>query len=164
MVEWRYSPTVLNLGTMWRKVVSFTPWLPLSPEKGYEVLIRQEAVWAPQPVWMLLRRDKFLPLPGIESRILGRQTRNLATILRYPRSRLCTMNKEKCKSVLTTFFLLLKVNCWYENFTSVRICAERPKPYFAVEWLALLISMRQFTKITKIIKECNKVMRLEPMA
>jgi hypothetical protein len=32
MGEWRYRSTILDLGTIWRGVVGFTPWL-LSPEE-----------------------------------------------------------------------------------------------------------------------------------
>jgi hypothetical protein len=49
MGEWRYSSTILDLGTSWRWVVSFTPW-PL-----YSRLW-----WAPELVWTVWRREKIL--------------------------------------------------------------------------------------------------------
>jgi hypothetical protein len=41
---------ILNLGTIWWRVVSFT-LLPLEPRKEPLVLIGEKAGWAPAPVW-----------------------------------------------------------------------------------------------------------------
>jgi hypothetical protein len=58
MKEWRYSPSLLDLVTRWRWVVSFTP-LPLYL-LGNEppVPIGWEAGWAPEPVYTLWKREK----------------------------------------------------------------------------------------------------------
>jgi hypothetical protein len=34
MEEWKYSFTILDFGTRWRSVISFTPWPTLPPEEG----------------------------------------------------------------------------------------------------------------------------------
>ena len=49
--------TILNLGTRWSSVVSFTPWL-LYPGEGTVVSVQKEAGWVPEAVWTLWRRDK----------------------------------------------------------------------------------------------------------
>jgi hypothetical protein len=59
--EWRYSSTILDLGTRWNWVVSFKP-LPLYPRGNRP--IGYEAGWALDPLWTLWR--KFLSLSGIE--------------------------------------------------------------------------------------------------
>jgi hypothetical protein len=51
--EWRYSSTFLDLGTRWRRVVSFTPLQLLPTGKELRVPIGYEAGWA-------------LALPGIK--------------------------------------------------------------------------------------------------
>jgi len=50
----------------------------LPPERT-PVPIEQEDRWAPEAVWMILRRDKCLTTAWV--RILGRPARNLLTIL-----------------------------------------------------------------------------------
>jgi hypothetical protein len=48
--EWRYSSTILGLGSIWKRVVSFTP-LPFYPRgKSPPIPTWQEAGWAPQSV------------------------------------------------------------------------------------------------------------------
>jgi hypothetical protein len=48
----------LTLGLHWRRVVNTTPQL-LYPLKITLVHTGQEAMWAPQPVWMFWRSEKF---------------------------------------------------------------------------------------------------------
>jgi hypothetical protein len=50
--EWRYSSTILDLGTRWKWVVSFTP-RPLYP-------LGKDPGWAPEPVWTLWNKKKSL--------------------------------------------------------------------------------------------------------
>jgi hypothetical protein len=56
------APFILNLGTSWRWVVSFTP-RPL-----YALGIHWLGGGPPLSVWTLWRREKILPRPGIEPR------------------------------------------------------------------------------------------------
>jgi hypothetical protein len=60
--EWRVevgmAPHILNLGTRWRRVVTFTFLTSLLP-----VPTGQETGWVPEPVWTLLRRETFCPCP-----------------------------------------------------------------------------------------------------
>jgi hypothetical protein len=44
------APRILDFGTRWRWVVSFTP-LPLYPQGKPPVPTGQEAGWAPEPFW-----------------------------------------------------------------------------------------------------------------
>jgi hypothetical protein len=62
MCEWRYSSTILDLGTgdEW----SASHLTPLSPGKEPPVFIGQEARWAPEFVWKLLNREKPLAPNG----------------------------------------------------------------------------------------------------
>jgi len=48
------APLILKLGTIWRRVVSFTPLSLYPPLPGKEPLvpIGWEAWWAPKPIWM----------------------------------------------------------------------------------------------------------------
>jgi hypothetical protein len=66
MGEWLYSSTILYFGTRWRRIISFMPqwlytwgmrlWYPFNGEAG----------WAPEPVWTLWYREKFLTPLGFE--------------------------------------------------------------------------------------------------
>jgi hypothetical protein len=56
--EWTYSSTILDLGTRWRWVVSFTPLPHYPPGTQPTVPIREEAGWALEPVLTLWRREK----------------------------------------------------------------------------------------------------------
>jgi hypothetical protein len=47
----------LNVGTCWRQVVSFTPWL-LYHWVGTFILIRYEVGLAPDLIWIIRRREK----------------------------------------------------------------------------------------------------------
>jgi hypothetical protein len=78
--EWTYSSTILNLGTRWRWVASFTP-LPLYPRgKHRPVPIVWKAGWTPEPVWRLWSWEISCPLSGIEPRHLGRPAHSVVTI------------------------------------------------------------------------------------
>jgi hypothetical protein len=82
MGELRNSSTVLNLDTICRCMVSFTP-LPLYP--------RGKSPWyslgGPQSRSGCYEEEKnLLSLAGIELRILGRQSRILSAILTKPKS------------------------------------------------------------------------------
>jgi hypothetical protein len=59
--EWRYSSTFLDLGTVWRGVVSLTPRPLYPPGKQPPIRIEYEACWAPEMVWTLWRREKSYP-------------------------------------------------------------------------------------------------------
>jgi hypothetical protein len=50
-----YSSTILNLGTRWRWVASFTPWPLYPPGKQLPVTIGP-ARWTPDSVWTLWRK------------------------------------------------------------------------------------------------------------
>jgi hypothetical protein len=65
-VEWIHIP--LDLGTSWRRVVSFTP-RPLYPrgKSARYPLDRRVVGWTPEPFWTL---------PGLELRPLGRPARS----------------------------------------------------------------------------------------
>jgi hypothetical protein len=52
------------------------PGRVLPPGKGPPIAIGQEAVWAPEPVWMQRLEENPLPLPWIESRSPGRPARS----------------------------------------------------------------------------------------
>jgi hypothetical protein len=60
MGEWRYSSTILDLGTRWRWVVSFTD-RPLHPRYPLDMRLS-----GPQSQSGRCGEDKILPLPGIE--------------------------------------------------------------------------------------------------
>jgi ABC-type uncharacterized transport system permease subunit len=53
------SPLILILGTVWRRVVSFTPRSFCLYERT-EVLIEYEDGWAPESVWAFWERQKSL--------------------------------------------------------------------------------------------------------
>jgi hypothetical protein len=62
MGEQRHSSTILDLGTRWRRVVSFTPRLLQPPGKSPPpVPINYEGGWALEPVWSSWRREKSWP-------------------------------------------------------------------------------------------------------
>jgi hypothetical protein len=50
MGEWRYSSTILDLGTRGGCVVYFTSRI-FTPGERAPVSIGEEAGWAPEPVW-----------------------------------------------------------------------------------------------------------------
>jgi hypothetical protein len=56
-VGWRYSSTILDLGTRWRLVVIFTP-CHVTHGAGWENVM--ETAWVPEQVWAPWRREKFL--------------------------------------------------------------------------------------------------------
>jgi hypothetical protein len=58
--EWRYSSTILDLGTRWRWEAILTPLPIYPPGKDPPVPIGQEAGWVPEPVWALWRGAKSL--------------------------------------------------------------------------------------------------------
>jgi hypothetical protein len=80
--KWRYSSTILNLGTRRRSVVSFTPW-PI-----YRMYPLYRSLGGPQSRSRYCGEEKnLLPLPGIEHRLLGRRTRSPSRYrLSYPDS------------------------------------------------------------------------------
>jgi hypothetical protein len=47
--EWSIDPRILNLGTGWRQVVSFTFRVALLAAKEPSVPIGWEMIWAPEP-------------------------------------------------------------------------------------------------------------------
>jgi hypothetical protein len=51
MGEWRCSPTILDIDTRWRRMVSFTPRLLYPYGKSPLVVIGYEVEWAQSPVW-----------------------------------------------------------------------------------------------------------------
>jgi hypothetical protein len=84
MRDQRYNYIILKLGTRWRWVVSFTH-RPLYPSGKYSpVTVVKRAGWAPDPVWTLWRRAKFLsfvrnetPIPGSSSSYPSRYTNHI---------------------------------------------------------------------------------------
>jgi hypothetical protein len=86
MGEWIYRSTFLDLSTSWRWVLSFTsrPLCPRgeSPSSRYSL----DRVWVdPRAGLGHVKRRKFLTLPGLELRPLGRPTRSQSlNRLRYP--------------------------------------------------------------------------------
>jgi hypothetical protein len=76
-------PRILDLGTRWRWVVSFTP-RPLYP-------LDSRWGWAPEPAWTTWRREKISPSPALELRPLHRPTRNQSLYrLSYPGNKIQT--------------------------------------------------------------------------
>jgi hypothetical protein len=67
------APRILDLGTRWRWMVSFTP-RPLYPHE-------KEAGWAPEPLWTRWWRENFEPLPGLEPPIIQTVARRCTTEL-----------------------------------------------------------------------------------
>jgi hypothetical protein len=59
-------PLILNLGTRWKAVASFTP-RPLYPSKTTQVPTEMEVGWAPEPVWAFYRREISTFLPEIRT-------------------------------------------------------------------------------------------------
>jgi hypothetical protein len=56
--EWRYGSAILDYGTRWSWVISFTP-RPLYPlGKDLPISIGCEVGWATEPAWTLWSRDK----------------------------------------------------------------------------------------------------------
>jgi hypothetical protein len=53
--EWRYNSITLDLGTRWRRGVSFNPQAALPSRERAPVTIGQEAGKAPEPVRTLWR-------------------------------------------------------------------------------------------------------------
>jgi hypothetical protein len=55
---------ILDLVTRWRSMVIFKLRLLHSPKNEPSVPIEYVAVWTPEPVWTLWRREKFLAFAG----------------------------------------------------------------------------------------------------
>jgi hypothetical protein len=77
------SPSVINLGTGWRRVVNFLHPCPTAfcPFKYIYIYIDFKAVWAPEPVWTFPRSWKYLisvgnlpSIPGFSSLWPSRHT------------------------------------------------------------------------------------------
>jgi hypothetical protein len=75
MWEWMYRSTFFDLGTSWRLVISFTP-RPLYPRGESPVTHRGGGWVGPRTGLDDMEKRKFLPLPGLELRLLGRPTRS----------------------------------------------------------------------------------------
>jgi hypothetical protein len=65
MGEWRYSSTILDLGTRWRWVVSFMP-RPLYPRRKSSGYPMDRRLGGPQSRSGRCREEKHFALPGIE--------------------------------------------------------------------------------------------------
>jgi hypothetical protein len=65
MWEWKYSSTILDFGTRWSWVVSFTT-RPFYPRRKTSpaVLVGKKGWWATTPVWTLWSRHKSLVPAG----------------------------------------------------------------------------------------------------
>jgi hypothetical protein len=61
------APSILDFGTRWRSVVSFTTPVALPPGKEPLVPTGQEPGWAPEHVWMLWWGEEFPASDGLES-------------------------------------------------------------------------------------------------
>jgi hypothetical protein len=61
MGEWRYTSTILDLGTGWRSGGHPHASSDLLLVKKHTVPIGYEAVWPPKSIWMLWSREKGLP-------------------------------------------------------------------------------------------------------
>jgi hypothetical protein len=84
--EWRYSSTILDLGTRWRYVVSFTP-RPLYPREITPGTHWTEGWVGPRTGLNDVEGRKILPPPGLEFRPLGRPAGIQSLYrLRYPGS------------------------------------------------------------------------------
>jgi hypothetical protein len=111
------DPHFLDLGTNWRWVVSFTsrPLYPLGKSPRYPLDRRLDG---PQSRSGQRGEEKFLPLPGLELRLLGRSDSSQSLYrLRYPGSwdvvgRLWIVTWEGCgrKRSLSVFMVKLM---WY---------------------------------------------------
>jgi hypothetical protein len=89
MREWMYRSTLLDLGTSWSWVVSFTA-LPLYPG-GKETSTHWIGGWVgPRAGLDDVKKKKFLTLPGLELRPLDRPARSQSLYrLRYLDSLTC---------------------------------------------------------------------------
>jgi hypothetical protein len=63
MGEWRYSSTILDLGTCGGEW-SASRSVQFIPEKMPSVPIGQEARWVLEPIWTLWNKEKFLAPVG----------------------------------------------------------------------------------------------------
>jgi hypothetical protein len=63
MGEWRYSSSILDLGTRWRSG-QIHILAALHPNKELPVPTKFEDGWAPELVWALWRKEKSLALAG----------------------------------------------------------------------------------------------------
>jgi hypothetical protein len=68
MGEWMYSSTILDLGTRWMAMVSFTPQ-PLYPRGKSPRYKLYRRLGGPQSRSGHYREEKILPLLGIERRL-----------------------------------------------------------------------------------------------
>jgi hypothetical protein len=84
MGEWRCSSTILDLGTRWRWVVSFTPWPFYPPRKEPLISIGQEAGWTQKQSGHSGEEKNLLPLPGIEPWGFSPQAVAIPTGLSWP--------------------------------------------------------------------------------
>jgi hypothetical protein len=73
---WRYSSTILDLGTRWRWVVNFTP-LPLYPWGNSTRYPLDRRLGEPQSVWTLRNRKSFA---STGNRLFGHPSRSLVAI------------------------------------------------------------------------------------
>jgi hypothetical protein len=62
------APRILNFGPAWRWVFSFRS-RPLEPWDGTPVPAEQKAVWDPEPVWTVRRRERPLSLLEFETEL-----------------------------------------------------------------------------------------------
>jgi hypothetical protein len=58
--DWKHNSTILNLGNRWRWVFS-SQASSLYHREREPVTTGYEAGWAPEPIWVLLRRENLLP-------------------------------------------------------------------------------------------------------
>jgi hypothetical protein len=76
------AQTILKLRTRWRLVVGLMS-RPLYPKERGPVPMEHKAGWAPEPPWSLPSPENLLPLPGIETRFLGRPACSLVYQVAY---------------------------------------------------------------------------------
>jgi len=65
------TPPILNLGTRWRSVVNFIPFLlHTCAQNAWYPLNGREAEFAAEPFWMFWRRDMSLALARNQTQVL----------------------------------------------------------------------------------------------
>jgi hypothetical protein len=67
MGQWIYGSTFLELGTIWRRIVSFTPRTLYPRRKSLQYAL-ERMVFGPRAGLEDVEKRKFLTLPGLELR------------------------------------------------------------------------------------------------
>jgi hypothetical protein len=142
MGESRCSPTILDLGTRWRWIVSFTPQ-PLYPQGNSPIRIRWEDEGGPIAGLDPVEWKNLLFLPGLE---LAIPRPSSPYPIAVPTE--LSQNLQKSSSSSSSSSLLL-LYCCFMVFTAVNGC-HNPEQVFLLFLLFLLLLLQPITNFRPV--------------